>query len=158
MSGSHAYADPGNYPVTVMVSKGTILPQGAPSTSFPTLVTTVTSATIVDGGPIVGGVTINATAGQSTIASVGSFESSLTGLVFHADIDWGDGSTSNGTVTSRSDGAFDVAGTHTYASAGTYTVGVSITGTAPTQANGSTPLFDLLVSSFNSTAIVAAAA
>jgi hypothetical protein len=44
---------------------------------------------------------------------------------YRATIDWGDGTTSAGTVTG-SNGAFTVSGTHTYAAAGTYTVTTSV--------------------------------
>ena len=44
-----------------------------------------------------------------------------------ARIDWGDGVTSTGTVTGNGRGGFDVAGTHTYVEAGTYTIRVAAT-------------------------------
>jgi uncharacterized repeat protein (TIGR03803 family) len=51
---------------------------------------------------------------------------------FTASIDWGDGTTSTGTVGLGSNGVFTVSGTHTY-SAGTYTLRVTLTngGTSP---------------------------
>ncbi len=47
---------------------------------------------------------------------------------FSASIDWGDGSTSDGTVTGGA-GSFTVSGTHTYATTGPRTITTSITGT-----------------------------
>jgi choice-of-anchor C domain-containing protein len=71
------------------------------------------------------------TTGTSFTAPVATFTDSdpsapLTN--FAATITWGDGTTSNG-VLSQSGSTYTVKGTHTYASHGTYTVGVSITST-----------------------------
>src|SRR5262249_41354612 len=44
---------------------------------------------------------------------------------FTATIDWGDGTASSGTVTATSPGHFQVSGTHTYSSAGTFPIGVT---------------------------------
>jgi hypothetical protein len=44
---------------------------------------------------------------------------------FSATIDWGDGTTSAGTVVG-SNGSFAVTGGHTYADEGSYTLGVAI--------------------------------
>ena len=63
------------------------------------------------------------TKGVSFTVSVATFtdNSSLANLTnFQAAIDWGDGSSSSGTVTLRN-GIFTIAGTHTYANFGTFT-------------------------------------
>jgi hypothetical protein len=44
-----------------------------------------------------------------------------------SSIDWGDGSTSTGTVVGNGRGGFDITGTHTYAEAGTYIIHVAAT-------------------------------
>lgn len=49
---------------------------------------------------------------------------------FQSTVDWGDGTTSTGTVTG-SGGAFTVSGTHTYATAGTFTVLTTLRDVAP---------------------------
>jgi hypothetical protein len=46
-----------------------------------------------------------------------------------ATINWGDGTTTSGTVTG-SNGAFTVAGGHTYADEGSFPLGVTVTDTA----------------------------
>ncbi|MFO0890701.1 MAG: Ig-like domain-containing protein [Isosphaeraceae bacterium] len=46
---------------------------------------------------------------------------------FSATIDWGDGSTSPGTVVGTSGGGFVVQGTHKYAASGSYTVSTAVT-------------------------------
>ncbi len=48
---------------------------------------------------------------------------------FSAQINWGDGSTSSGTVALVSPGQFDVSGTHAYAGFGTYAASVTVTDT-----------------------------
>jgi hypothetical protein len=46
--------------------------------------------------------------------------------IFTAAIDWGDGTTSAGTIEPNSYGGFNVVGQHAYAAAGTYTVHVGL--------------------------------
>jgi choice-of-anchor C domain-containing protein len=68
------------------------------------------------------------TTGTSFTTPVATFTDSPSGAPlsnFAATIDWGDGSTSNGTIT-QSGTTYTVNGTHTYAAHGTYTVGVNI--------------------------------
>jgi hypothetical protein len=75
------------------------------------------------------GTTINATEGKSfsgTVATAHDPDSSATGSQYSASINWGDGSTSNGTV-SGSGGNFIVTGSHTYTEQGSYTVTVKVT-------------------------------
>ena len=65
-----------------------------------------------DGTKIVAteGVTFN-----GTIAAFASSNTTATAGSFTATIDWGDGSTSTGTVASNGDGGFNVVGSHAYA-------------------------------------------
>src|SRR6266550_2933462 len=46
---------------------------------------------------------------------------------FTASIKWGDSTTSAGTVTKTADGKFDVSGTHTYSTAGSKTLSITVT-------------------------------
>src|SRR5579862_3980038 len=48
---------------------------------------------------------------------------------YTATINWGDGSTSSGTVAANSTGGFDVDGSHTYAVRGKYHIGIAVTET-----------------------------
>jgi choice-of-anchor C domain-containing protein len=69
------------------------------------------------------------TTGVSFNAAVATFTDSYPAPPlgnFAATISWGDGNTSNGTIT-QSGTTYTVKGTHSYATHGTYTVGVSIT-------------------------------
>jgi hypothetical protein len=73
--------------------------------------------------------TLNPTAGSSfngTVALFGDLD--LTGVAgnFTAKIDWGDGITSPGLITSNANGGFNVAGVHTYAGGGSFPVTIDI--------------------------------
>ncbi|MDA0163273.1 hypothetical protein OM076_23565 [Solirubrobacter ginsenosidimutans] len=61
---------------------------------------------------------------------------------FTADLDWGDGTHSAGVVTGGN-GAFAIAGTHTYAEKGRFTVKTSITGTDGSVADARTEVANL---------------
>jgi hypothetical protein len=75
-----------------------------------------------------GGSPITGTAGSSVSGQVASFtdpNSSDNANAFSATINWGDGGASPGTITGGN-GSFNVAGSHTYASGGSYTITVTI--------------------------------
>jgi PKD repeat protein len=119
ISGTHTYAATGTFTLTISVSQ-----TGATATAISTaLVGTELGAT---------GINITALVGvpfSGATASVTDADTSHTAATFTATISWGDGATSAGTITGAS-GAFTVAGTHTYATTGTFNVTVSITNTA----------------------------
>jgi hypothetical protein len=78
------------------------------------------------------GTTLSATAGQRFAAVVASFTDSSANpgdpTDYRAVIDWGDGTRhSTGGISDNCGGNFDVAASHTYAAAGTYTITVAIT-------------------------------
>jgi len=74
---------------------------------------------------------IDATQGTIFSGNVATFtdgDASTTPDDFTASIDWGDGNSSNGIITAGAGGgSFTVAGSHTYADNGSYTVQVSVT-------------------------------
>jgi uncharacterized repeat protein (TIGR01451 family) len=75
------------------------------------------------------GVSISATEGQLFTGTVATFTDPSTSSIatdYSATIDWGDGTSSLGTV-SGSGGAFTVSGSHTYVEEGTFPVKVTIT-------------------------------
>jgi len=87
-----------------------------------------------------GGMTFGATEGTSfsgDVASFGDPDPNATAAEYTAAIDWGDGTSSSGTVSGPSGGPFTVAGTHTYAEEGTSPVTVTITD-VDTPTNGAT--------------------
>jgi hypothetical protein len=76
------------------------------------------------------GVTFSPTEGQSFTGTVATFSDpnpSSTASEYSASIQWGDGTTSAGTVSGPTGGPFTVSGTHTYADEGTYNVAVIVT-------------------------------
>jgi hypothetical protein len=96
------------------------------------------------------GAKITPTLGTAFNGSVASFKDgtpTATKTEFTASVSWGDGSKSVGTVTGPTSGLFAVSGTHTYATAGTFKLVVTLTDdvdkstytASPGQAKGSTP-------------------
>jgi len=125
VNGSHTYADEGSFTVTVTIN------DNAPGTGTATATDTATiaEADALSGTPV----TFSAAAGTPFTGVVGNFTDTLPGNVagdFTASINWGDASTSAGTVSGGS-GAFHVSGTHTYAGTGTFTVTVTLSDDAP---------------------------
>ena len=57
---------------------------------------------------------------------------------FGAVVTFGDGTTAAGTIVANDQGGFDVAATHTYATAGTFPVEVTINGTGGATATATT--------------------
>ena len=82
---------------------------------------------------LAGGADVTATAGSAVTSTVASFMD-LSGpsdaADYQAKIDWGDGSTSAGTIAANSTAGFDVTGTHTW-SIGSSQVTVTITDVRP---------------------------
>lgn len=72
-----------------------------------------------------------APAAQAATHTVASFTDAAGGQAavadFSATIKWGDNATSAGTVTKTADGKFDVSGSHTYATAGTKALTITVT-------------------------------
>lgn len=73
---------------------------------------------------------VSATEGLATTTNVATFtdpDATATAAEYSANIDWGDGSSSSGTIASAGGGNFMVAGTHKYVEEGSYTTTVVIT-------------------------------
>lgn len=123
--GQHTYADEGSFTVTVTIS------DVSPGTGTATATDT---ASVAEGDSLSGTpVSFAALAGTAFTTTVANFTDTYTGNVagdFSATINWGDATTSAGTV-SGGGGAFSVSGTHTYAGPGTFTVTVTLSDDAP---------------------------
>jgi virginiamycin B lyase len=86
---------------------------------------------------LAGGVDGTATAGATsslTLASFVDLSGNTAASDYHATIDWGDGTTSAGTITPNSQGGFDVSASHAWAIGGT-DVTVTITDVRPASAD-----------------------
>jgi hypothetical protein len=136
VSGTHTYVATGQDAVTVTLTDDT-----------PGMATTTADSTANVGPQLAGQIGLTAAtegvalAGTTTLASFTDTNTSDTASTFTASINWGDGTTSTGTVTG-SNGAFTVSGGHTYADEGSFPLGVSITDTAN---NTSLPLSGTVV-------------
>jgi PKD repeat protein len=119
VNGTHTYAEEGPYTVTVTVTDTDFAPNSA---------TTRSSATVADAA-------LNATCATAANAST-SFNGPIAHLTdadpngtvsdYTASVDWGDASSSAGTVTGPSGGPFVVSGSHTYVTTGSFTITVSV--------------------------------
>jgi len=94
------------------LANGASVPESPPS-STPTNPSSPTGSSDF----VVTGTQIQATSGQAFTGTVATLTTSAFGATtdsFTATIDWGDGTTSNGTISIDANGGFDVTGTHTY--------------------------------------------
>jgi RHS repeat-associated protein len=121
--GNHTYAQAGDYSITVVV-----LDDGGAT------VTLNGQAQVADpagggggGGGSAGGVATEGLQFSGTVATV----QNPAAPPVSASIDWGDGTTSQGTISDNGNNTYRVSGQHTYAEEGTYTVLVT-----PHLANG----------------------
>jgi hypothetical protein len=115
VSGSNSYGEGGSYPISV-----TITDAGGSA------VTINGTALITDFPLTLTGVSTNAPRNFSgTVAKLGDTDPSAVASDYTVTINWGDGTTSAGSVNGKKN-PFTIAGTHTYESSGTYTVTVSV--------------------------------
>ncbi len=113
VTGTHTYTGAGWYAVTVTVKDATGAVVGS----------SLSRATVTPPPPTVTikGTVLSATAGTAFTGTVASFtdvRSNAAAGDFTATINWGDGTSSTGTVVADGSG-FDVTGTHTYANSST---------------------------------------
>ncbi|MGI8429567.1 MAG: hypothetical protein ACR2OB_09750, partial [Solirubrobacteraceae bacterium] len=125
IQGTHTYAEEGSYSgsVSYTYTLGGVrsCPSGAQTTSF--------QATVHDALLTWSGRNLTGTAGQSLSGVVAHFSDANPAAGagdFSAQITWGDGTSSSGSVGASAGGGFDVSGTHTYNAAGSYMVSVAI--------------------------------
>jgi hypothetical protein len=124
----HPYANEGSYAIGVKITD-----DGGSSTSA------TSTATVADAALTAAGVIVSATEGTSTgnatVATFTDANPNATASDFAAAINWGDGTTSTGTISANGNGGFAVTGVHTYVDEGKYTVGVKITDDGGSTAN-----------------------
>lgn len=128
VDGGHTYADEGNYDVTATVVR---------ALDVRTVADTQTVVVNDSDFLTAHGATLIAPAGQpQTNVTVATFsDTDLAALAgeFLATIDWGDGTSSAGTIAG-SNGSFAVKGSHTYAAIGNDTITVTVEEPAPATA------------------------
>jgi PKD repeat protein len=113
-SGSHTYAEEGLYDITVKVDDA-----GGSTT------TAVTKATVADAALTATGFTFkSANPVNGTVANFTDADPNGTVSDYTATINWGDGSSSPGTVSGA--GPFKVSGTHLYIGIGPYTIATHV--------------------------------
>ena len=124
VSGTHTYAGSGQDAVSVTLT------DDAPGTATATASSTANVGAQLSGqislAAATEGVALPAT---TTVASFTDTNTGDTAATLTAAINWGDGTTTSGTV-SGSNGAFTVTGGHSYADEGSESLGVTITDTA----------------------------
>jgi hypothetical protein len=118
VTGTNTYAEAGQYIVTLTVTdRG----GGTESVRLP--------ASVADAPITAMGTTVSATMGVAFSGIAATFRDqniASTAADFAATIVWGDGHSTTGSVAPAAGGGFEVSGTHTYSSAGTLPVTVSI--------------------------------
>jgi hypothetical protein len=120
VSGSHTYAEEGSNTVTVTVTDVDNSSNTATSTATSTISDAALTATCA----------APATSGQAFTGQTATFTdaASPSGTLsdFSATINWGDSSSSAGTVSGPNGGPYAISGTHTYATTGTFTITTSV--------------------------------
>lgn len=118
-SAGHSYTEEGTYAVSVTIQDSggsSVVMQPSLVVADAALHATVNTIAPVEGAPFSG-----------TVATFTDDDPNGMPTQYHATIDWGDGSTSAGTVLSMVKGAFPVSGQHTYTEEGSHTLSVTIT-------------------------------
>ncbi|HJT33292.1 MAG TPA: DUF4214 domain-containing protein [Pirellulales bacterium] len=141
IAGDHTYADEGAFTISVVATETAATPTATATTSA--------IVEVSDSDALTGAASAAATEGTTFTGTVATFtDAGYPGNVagdFTAVIDWGDGTTTSGTVTG-STGAFTVSGVHMYASEGSFPLSVTLIdnspGTATATATGTATVAD----------------
>lgn len=118
VSGNHTYIEDGNEQITITVHR-----TGSPDLIFNAAATVVEPSLTGTGTTLSGNEFAALT--NVTVASFTHGNNSEDPSTFTASIDWGDGTSSTGTV-SLAGGTYSVAGSHTYSDEGSFAVKVTI--------------------------------
>jgi hypothetical protein len=113
------YADEGKYKVDVTVN------DVGGSTASATSHANIADAPLTATGATTSG-TEGVTTGTVTVATFTDANPNATASDFTATINWGDGTSTAGTIVAQSGGGFAVDGSHSYANDGRYTIGINV--------------------------------
>jgi hypothetical protein len=120
VSGTHTYAEEGQYHLTVTITDSDNLPNTA----------TVSSTANVADAALTASPACSALSSLSYNGATATFTDAASpfGTLsdFSATIDWGDGTVTAGTVTGAAGGPYTVGGAHTYATTGIFTITTTI--------------------------------
>jgi hypothetical protein len=133
VSGSHAYADEMNTPITVTVT----------DSDGSTGVGTGTASVQEGDNGTLNGRTLAIGTGSAYSGPVGSFNDTMTSQVasdFTGTIDWGDGTPASPASMAGTAGNFLINGTHTYTTPGTYPISITFGEDSPPGVAGATGL------------------
>jgi cyclophilin family peptidyl-prolyl cis-trans isomerase len=138
VAGTHTYKMPGKYNVLVTVTD--VHKSSAGGDNGGAMSQATTPATVADANLTATRQTVSATAGTAlnnvVVATFTDADPNAQATNFTATIDWGDNTpTSTGTVAVASGGGFQVTGTHTYATTGTFAPAVTIVDNNPAGPN-----------------------
>jgi hypothetical protein len=135
--GSHTYAQPGKYPVSVMISGDGSQGQAEQDATIQPSITQSPAQAVNPGADLVLGQTFNG----PLVSFLSGDDSSQILQGTTAIINWGDGTTSLGQFQYLQGSVqVTVTGSHTYSQAGDYSVGVQITGPDGSATSGTTTL------------------
>jgi hypothetical protein len=118
VTGTHTYAEEGSFPISVSITD-----DGGASASASS------SASVADALLSATGTTVNPVEGTNFTGVVAGFtdaDPNGTTTDYHATIDWGDGTTSVGSIQVDPKGGFDVVGSHAYRKEGTTSITVTV--------------------------------
>jgi hypothetical protein len=121
VTGSHTYLEEGSKPVAVTITDIDNASNSATTNSTASIADaalTARPACLATFSPSYSGATATFTDAASPSGTLSDFS---------ASINWGDGSTSAGTVTGSNGGPYAVSGSHTYATTGSFTITTTIT-------------------------------
>jgi hypothetical protein len=121
VSGSHTYADEATYAVTVKLADT----DNAFNTSTTSSTATVADAALTAGTLVLTGGVEGVSTGTASFSFTDANTTTSSAADFTATINWGDSSTTPGTVTGGG-GSYVVNGSHQYAEEGSYTVTVTV--------------------------------
>ena len=119
VNGTHTYAEEGTYTVTVTIADTDFAANSATTRSTATVADAALTATCATAAN-------TSTSFSGPVANLTDADPNGTVSDYTASVDWGDASSSGGTVTGPSGGPFVVSGSHTYGTTGTFTITVSV--------------------------------